>query len=93
MNHFLTKEPFVAYTKLKNGIPEMFRTAFGDKVTSEKLTFLQDIILIFKIHSVVLKWFYFDEKMLRIFDVFDEKLQESVKSVTFENVFFQKHFF
>ena len=88
MKYFLSNEPPVAYNKLNDGTLEMFGTAFGSEVTSEKILFLQDLISKYDIHSVVLKWFHFDEKMLRIFDVFDEKLQKSVKSVTFDKCYF-----
>ena len=79
IDNSLTKERFVAYNKLKDGILEMFGSAFGGEVTMEKILFLQKVTSNFKIHSVIFKWFYFDEKTLRIFDVFHEKLQNSVK--------------
>ena len=88
IGHSLSKEPFVAYNKLKDGTLEIFGTAFGNEVTKEKILFLQKVTSSFRIHSVVLKWFYFDEKMQRIFDVFHEKLQNSVKSITFEKCYF-----
>ena len=84
MKHFQMKEPFVAYNTLKDGILEIFGTAFGDEMTSEKIDFLQKLTSSFKISSVIFNWFYFDKEMLKIFDVFHIKLQISVKNVTFK---------
>ena len=92
MKYFLTKEPFVAYDKINDGTLEMIGTAFGNAVNNEKILFLQIVTSNFRIQSVVLKWFYFDEKMMRIFDVFHKKLQNSVKSVTFEKCSFPETF-
>ena len=88
MKHFLVREPFVAYNKLNNGILEMFGTAFDKEVTKEKIEFLQELISNFNIQSVTFKVFHFSEKMLNIFDIFQEKLQHSVKSVIFDTCYF-----
>ena len=92
MDHSLTKEPFVAYNKLKDGTLEMVGSAFDNEMTEKKISFLQEILSNFNIHSVALKWFYFDEKISKIFNVFDKKMQNSVKSVTVELCYFPETF-
>ena len=92
MKYYSIREPSLTLHKLEEGTLETCGTAFGDKVTSEKILFLQKIVSNFNVHSVVLKWFYFDENMLKIFEIFDEKLRSSVKSVTFKECYFPETF-
>ena len=92
MKYFLTNELFVAYSKLKDGTLEIFGSTFGNEATKENIMFLQKLTSNLRIQSVVFKWFHFNDEMLRIFDVFHEKLQNSVKSITFERCYFPESF-
>ena len=84
--------PFSTLFKLDEGTLETYGEAFGNKLIEENVLMLQDIASNLNIHSVVLKWFYFDENMMKIFDIFDEKLRNSVKSITFERCYFPETF-
>ena len=83
-----TNESFVAYNKLKNGTLEIIGSAINETDIRELSVLLHHISYVFRIHSLVFKFFYFDEKMLKIFDILNTILQKCVKSVVFKRCYF-----